>query len=119
MGRRVDADMALSGAYDHIILATGARWRADGVGHACHFPVAADPDAAPLTPDDVFRRMRDKDAKWPEHVTIYDDEHYYTASLIADYLISRQCQRDIRHAGRGSWRYGRTRPWSSPSFSPG
>ena len=90
MGRRVDADMALSGAHDHIILATGARWRADGVGHACHFPVPADSDAAPLTPDDVFLRMRDKGAKWPEHVTIYDDEHYYTASLIADYLVSRQ-----------------------------
>jgi len=89
LGMRVDADMALSGAYDRIILATGARWRRDGVGHACHFPVRCDSDAAPLTPDDVFERMRDPGATWPERVTIYDDEHFYTASLIADYLASR------------------------------
>lgn len=88
-GTPMDPGVALSGGYDHIVLATGARWRADGVGHACHFPVAIDKDAAPMTPDDVFRRMRDPRATWPDHVTIYDDEHYYVASLIAEYLVSR------------------------------
>jgi dimethylamine/trimethylamine dehydrogenase len=66
----------------HVILATGARWRRDGLGYANLQPVL-DPAAPNLfTPDDVLA------GRLPEgHVVIYDDDQYYMAGVLAEKLL--------------------------------
>ena len=65
-----------------MILATGARWRRDGLGYANLQPVL-DPTASNLfTPDDVLA------GRLPEgHVVIYDDDQYYMAGVLAEKLL--------------------------------
>ncbi len=71
------ADIADFGS-DHVVLATGASWRRDGVGvtgaEHLHVPQA-------LTPDDVFAG-----APVAGSVVIYDDEHYFMGGALAERL---------------------------------
>ncbi len=75
--RMTAADIADFGA-SHIVLATGAQWRRDGVGvyapRPGHFPQA-------LTPDDIFAGAR---VQGP--VVVYDDDHYSMAGALAEKL---------------------------------
>ena len=64
---------------DHLVLATGARWRRDGVGVVGMEPRAF-PDA--LTPDDIFGG-----AAVSGPVVIYDDEHYFMGGALAEKLV--------------------------------
>jgi dimethylamine/trimethylamine dehydrogenase len=61
---------------DHVVLATGSRWRRDGVGvvgvEPMDFPKA-------LTPDDIF-----SGAAVEGPVAIYDDEHYFMGGALAE-----------------------------------
>ena len=63
---------------DHVVLATGSRWRRDGVGVA-----GIEPGEYPwaLTPDDVF-----SGAQVGASVVIYDDEHYFMGGALAEKL---------------------------------
>ena len=79
----MDAERIQEFGADAVALATGALWRNDGVGRSIRFPV---PGCKVLTPDDIM------DGKRPDTpgsaVTIYDDDHYYMASVIAELLSS-------------------------------
>jgi dimethylamine/trimethylamine dehydrogenase len=70
-------DIAGFGA-DHVVLATGARWRRDAIGvngmEGLQLPGA-------LTPDDVFA-----EAAVTGEVVIYDDDHYYMGGALAERL---------------------------------
>ncbi|MFO1132275.1 MAG: FAD-dependent oxidoreductase [Hyphomicrobiales bacterium] len=70
-------DIAGFGA-DHVVLATGATWRRDGVG-VNGLDVLDLPQA--LTPDDVFAG-----AKLSGPIVIYDDEHYFMGGALAEKL---------------------------------
>lgn len=74
------ADVAEFGA-DHVVLATGSRWRRDGVGAQAPdsrtFPKA-------LTPDDIFAG-----ATLSGPVVIYDDEHYFMGGALAERLADQ------------------------------
>ena len=63
---------------DHLVLATGSRWRRDGVGVVGMEPLSY-PKA--LTPDDVFAGT-----PTPGPVVIYDDEHYFMGGALAEKL---------------------------------
>ena len=66
---------------DQIVLATGASWRRDGVGSCQKRPMSAG-ELSVLTPDDV---MDGTIAAMPATtVIIYDDDHFYMASLVAE-----------------------------------
>jgi dimethylamine/trimethylamine dehydrogenase len=79
----LDAGQALEFGADHIVCATGARWRSDGAGHNQHLPLPVDASADVLTPDDLM------DGKRPgtKSVVIFDDDHYYMASVLAELLV--------------------------------
>ena len=69
----------------HIVLATGARWRRDGIGHSTHHPVPGHDRARVFTPDDLM------DGKLPagtkdKPIAIYDDDQYYMAGVLAELL---------------------------------
>ncbi|MBL9050086.1 MAG: FAD-dependent oxidoreductase [Tabrizicola sp.] len=80
-GSRMEAaDIAEFGA-DHVVLATGSRWRRDAVGVYAIRP-GAYPQA--LTPDDIFAG-----AQVTGPVVIYDDEHYFMAGALAERLAGQ------------------------------
>ncbi len=62
----------------HVVLATGATWRRNGLGKSSPVPIPSFDDRSVLTPDDI---MAGKRPAGP--VVIFDDDHYYMAAVIA------------------------------------
>ena len=87
-GSRVSAaDVAEFGAR-HVVVATGSRWRRDGVGRGRWRPIAGHDGADVYTPDDIM------DGRLPvagSRVVVYDNEHYYLGGVIAELLASAGC----------------------------
>ena len=82
LGSHMTAEDVRSFDADEIILATGATWRADGVGAS--YQVAVDfGDLVVWTPDDV---MGGAPAPAATGFIVYDDDHSYMASLVAENL---------------------------------
>ncbi|MDH5353776.1 MAG: NAD(P)-binding protein [Gammaproteobacteria bacterium] len=79
----MNAEQILEFGADEVALATGALWRNDGVGRTIRFPVAG---CKALTPDDIMDGKRP--ATSGSAVTVYDDDHYYMASVVAELLAS-------------------------------
>jgi len=75
---RLSADDIRGLGFSDVVLATGSRWRRDGVGAVGEEPVAA-PGA--LTPDDLFAG-----AEVAGPVVIYDDDHYFMGGALAEKL---------------------------------
>ncbi|CBJ34927.1 NAD(P)-binding protein [Ralstonia solanacearum] len=80
------ADIALEADCSLIVVATGAKWRRDGVGrtHAAPIPGL---DALPVySPDDIMA------GRIPEgRVLIFDDDHYYMGGVISEKLAAHGC----------------------------
>jgi dimethylamine/trimethylamine dehydrogenase len=67
----------------HVVIATGARWRRDGVGRQHTSPIPGSDLAQLFTPDDIMA------GRLPEGpVLLYDDDHYYMTSVIAERLCA-------------------------------
>ena len=78
LGNRLSATEVREFGADHVLIATGARWRRDGLGRWHSQAIEGLPARGVLTPDDIMRGAR------PEgEVTIFDDDHYYMAPVIA------------------------------------
>jgi dimethylamine/trimethylamine dehydrogenase len=74
----IGAKDAMEFAPRHIVVATGAAWRRDGVGRASGFPIEGFDGPGVFTPDDV---MAQRLPKGP--VVIFDDDHYYMGGVLA------------------------------------
>jgi dimethylamine/trimethylamine dehydrogenase len=81
---RIDADDAAGHGFDHVVLATGATWRRDGVGRWHTRPIPADGSPQLLTPDDIMAGARPAGTS----VVIYDDDHYYLGGVLAELLAA-------------------------------
>jgi dimethylamine/trimethylamine dehydrogenase len=68
---------------DAIVVATGAKWRRDGVGRYHNKPINIAGDANVLTPDDVMAGQRPSG----RNVLIFDDDHYYLGGVLAELLV--------------------------------
>jgi dimethylamine/trimethylamine dehydrogenase len=79
----VRADEVREYGFDHVAVATGARWRADGIGRQHTRPIPIDLVDV-LTPDDLFAGLRPTG----DHVVLYDDDHYYLGGTIAELLAA-------------------------------
>ena len=75
------ANDVLGFGFSRIIVATGSRWRRDGVGRWHSSPVEGFEGQQIFTPDDV---MADAEINGP--VVLYDDDHYYMAAVVAEKL---------------------------------
>ncbi|MHC8508713.1 MAG: oxidoreductase [Rhodospirillales bacterium] len=71
----------------HVITATGAAWRADGVGRFNRAPLADLPADKVFTPDSIMA------GRGPEsgRVLVYDDDHSHIGGVIAEALAQRGC----------------------------
>jgi dimethylamine/trimethylamine dehydrogenase len=85
------AGEALDYGFDHIAVATGASWRADGVGRWHTRPIPIDAEAEILTPDDVMAGVVPRGAR----VVLFDDDHYYLGGVLAERLIEEGCTVEI------------------------
>ena len=73
--------------FKHVIIATGARWQKDGVGRTQGRPIEGHDSPHVFTPDDLMA------SKIPAgRVLIYDDDHYYMGSVLAELLLQHGCQ---------------------------
>jgi len=69
----------------HVILATGAAWRRDGLGRNISRPLQG--DGKIFTPDDLMN------GNLPSgKVLIYDDDHYYMGGVLAELLAANGCE---------------------------
>lgn len=84
----LNAEEALLAEADHIVIATGATWRADGFGRTN--PAGDTKLSAPdqvFTPDDIMAGRLPKG-----RVVIFDDDYYYMGPVIAEMLQKAGCE---------------------------
>ena len=86
----------------HVVIATGSRWDRDGIGRTHRKPVGNDGSVRLITPDDIMANdgkandSRADDGRADDgsdktvrgDVVIYDDDHYYMGSVIAEKLVA-------------------------------
>ena len=83
----LSADQVLGFGFQHVILATGAGWRRDGLGRQRTVPFEGADLAGVVTPDDIM------DGHEPEGpVLVYDDDNYYMGPVLALKLRAAGCQ---------------------------
>ena len=85
LDNNLSAEDALSLGADHIVIATGAKWRADGFG-SYHSKPCLDlgPAEQIFTPDDIMM------GRLPQgKALVFDDDHYYMGSVIAEALVAQ------------------------------
>jgi dimethylamine/trimethylamine dehydrogenase len=82
---RLTAEDVLGFGFNRVFVATGSRWRKDGLGRQHRAPLVDLSDSAlasrVFTPDDVFAG-----AAIASPVLVYDDDHYYMGGAIAEQL---------------------------------
>ena len=82
---RLSAADILEYGIPHVVLATGAAWRADGVGREHRTPLPFLAGNRVLTPDDLMAKGAAA-IEAPGPVVIFDDDRFYMASVLAELL---------------------------------
>jgi dimethylamine/trimethylamine dehydrogenase len=78
----VTAGEVLEFGATRVVIATGSRWRRDGVGRANNRPIRGfDAAHAVFTPDELMGGIR-----VPGPVVVFDDDHYYLGAVLAEKL---------------------------------
>jgi len=85
LDNNLNAEDALGIGAEHIVVATGSKWRADGFGRYHEKPC---PDLGPVdqiyTPNDIFM------GRVPQgKALVFDDDHYYMGSVLAEALVAQ------------------------------
>ena len=80
----VSVDDVLEFGFPHVVVATGATWRRDGIGRWNQLPIPILDGADVLTPDDIMSGARPAGHR----VLIFDDDHYYLGGVIAEVLTN-------------------------------
>ncbi len=85
LDNHLNADDALSIGADHIVIATGSKWRADGYGRYHSKPcLDLGPAEQVFTPNDIF------EGRFPQgRAVVFDDDHYYMGSVLAEALVAK------------------------------
>jgi dimethylamine/trimethylamine dehydrogenase len=81
LNSRLTADQVLEFGFDHVLLATGAAWRSDGIGRSIIHPLHPTAGTKLASADHIL-----KGGTVNGKVVIFDDEHYYMGSVIAERL---------------------------------
>ncbi len=76
-------DILDSGSRD-VIIAAGSTWRCDGIGRARYEPITGNNI---FTPDDLMNGHLPTG-----RVLLYDDDHYYMGSVLAELLAQNDCE---------------------------
>lgn len=82
---RLTAEDILGFGFQHVAIATGALWRADGVARM-HVEPIPNAGMAVYTPDDLMAGRLPKG-----RVILFDDDHYYMGGVLAELLAQNGC----------------------------
>lgn len=83
---RLSAEDILGFGFQHVAIATGALWRADGVARM-HVEPIPNMGLPVYTPDDLMA------GRLPTgRVTVFDDDHYYMGGVLAELLAQTGCE---------------------------
>jgi len=83
----LSADDVLEFGFEHVALATGSSWRADGVSRHHVIPIPTDASLTVFTPDQVMA------GKLPKgRIILFDDDHYYMGGVVAELLAGKGCE---------------------------
>lgn len=82
MQSEMTADDIIENDFNHVVIATGAGWRTDGVGRWHTKPLEIAEGADILSPDDIMAGTRPRG----QRVVVFDDDHYYMGGVIAELL---------------------------------
>jgi dimethylamine/trimethylamine dehydrogenase len=82
---RLDAEDVLTYGAEIVVLATGARWRADGMNGPTQAPIPGAEHDFVFTPEQVSAAGGAIDG---EHVLVYDTDGYFTAVGMAEMLLA-------------------------------
>jgi dimethylamine/trimethylamine dehydrogenase len=86
-GSGLTADDIIDFGFQHICIATGARWRADGVARQHVVAIPKTGDLPVFTPDDLM------EGRLPTgKVVLFDDDHYYMGGVLAELLATNGCE---------------------------
>ena len=86
LNSKLTSEDLLSYGVENIVLATGASWRADGVGRIHRAPLKYLNSNRILTPDDVMAgKLLDDMSKGP--IVIFDDDRFYMGSVLAEVAV--------------------------------
>jgi dimethylamine/trimethylamine dehydrogenase len=85
LDNHLSAEDALSIGAEHIAVATGSQWRADGIGRYHSKPcLDLGPAEQLFTPTDIFK------GRVPQgKAVVFDDDHYYMGSVLAEALVAQ------------------------------
>ncbi|XDA97274.1 FAD-dependent oxidoreductase [Sulfitobacter sp. LCG007] len=87
IGSELDAGQVLDFGFEHVCIATGAHWRADGVARQHVVAMRMDPAMPVCTPDDIMA------GRLPTgRIVLFDDDHYYMGGVLAELLASNGCE---------------------------
>jgi dimethylamine/trimethylamine dehydrogenase len=83
----LSADDVLEFGFEHVALATGSSWRADGVSRHHVIPIPTDASLPVFTPDQVMA------GQLPQgRIILFDDDHYYMGGVVAELLAAKGCE---------------------------
>ena len=84
LDNKLNAEDALSIGADHIVVATGAKWRSDGFSRYHNEPcLSLGPEENIYTPHDIIA------GRIPSgRAIVFDDDHYYMGSVVAEALVA-------------------------------
>lgn len=88
---RLSADDVLAMGAEHVAIATGASWRRDAVARLHLHPIPTDAAMSVYSPDDLMAGIGPTGGR----VMLYDDDHFYMGSVMAEVLVARGCQVDF------------------------
>ena len=84
----LNADDIVGFGADHIIIATGAKWRGEGVGRHHDEPITGHDLPHVLCAEDILNDNVPSGGS----VVVYDEDYYYMAAVIADRLAKAGCK---------------------------
>jgi dimethylamine/trimethylamine dehydrogenase len=79
-GSELGAEHVLEFGARHVAIATGAKWRHDGIGRDSGYPVPGFDGPAVYTPDDIMSGRVPTEGP----VIVWDDDHYYMGGILAE-----------------------------------
>ena len=84
LDNELGADDILEFGFEHVVLATGSSWRADGIARH-HVVAMPNDDSIPVyTPDDLMQG-----SALSGKVIVFDDDHYYMGGIMAELLAGQ------------------------------
>jgi len=85
---RLGVEDILGAGAEHVCIATGAHWRRDAVARHHLWPIPTDGAMPVFTPDDLMAGG----GPMAGRVVLYDDDHFYMGSVLAELLLARGCE---------------------------